>query len=520
MERTGRNDLLLQRMAARTGILSSSIDSIKACLDPFHDTPIDPDGWPDMVTSSSIVQCIKQELSITAPPSTVTNGGTWRVHIFNSPYFNTTFGGNGSQSLTYQQNSSGYNNSVASPTNFNATYVVAGINVVASDSSTGFPTLGQVTFLPAQSSATTQYAEKLTINLAQTVGVCRIFGSGIEVHNTTAELYKGGSVLAYRQPLDDESYQSTITLLRSTTLPSSIAVIPIAAPPVTPAVALNLKNSLQWEAKDGAYQVHALHSPNLPNNGTTFLMPSYYSVSPQDANQVTTGVNSQTLTASYPSGSTPSNVIVDGANQQMWTQFDCSGLWFEGLTAQTTLLLNWNCFIERFPSQLETDLVLVARTSPEYDTQALEFISAASKALPVATMVKNNGLGEWFADVLQAGADYVAPIFNASKHPVLQGIGGALTGGAKMMSTWNKRPKAEKKAINNAAKADIRRMAGGGGKGAKVVKAEAKKEVKKEAKKEVRKELKGSNLLRRQTQINKRAQAKAARNFAKHGWGH
>jgi len=161
--------------------------------------------------------------------------------------------------------------------------------------------------------------------------------------------------------------------------------------------------------------------------------------------------------------------------------------------------------------------VLVARMSPEYDVNALEFISACTKALPVGTMVKNNGLGAWFTDVLQAGADYIAPILGATNHPVAKGIATALTGGAKMMSTWNQKPKGEKKAINNAAKAEIKRLAGGGGKGkAKAVKAE----VKKEAKKEVRKELKGSNLLRRQTQVNKRAQAKAARNFAKHGWGH
>jgi len=217
------------------------------------------------------------------------------------------------------------------------------------------------------------------------------------------------------------------------------------------------------------------------------------------------------LVGTFPVG-TNGNLVVDGANQQMWTQFDCSGLWFEGLTAQTTLLLNWNVFIERFPSQLETDLVLVARSSPEYDVQALEFISAASKALPVATMVKNNGIGEWFSEVLQAGADYIAPILGATNHPVAKGIATALKGGAKMMSTWNQRPKAEKKAINNAAKADIKRMAGGGGgKVAKVVKAEAKKEAKKEVKK-----LEGKpsgKLLRRQRQTN----AKYQKRFAGHG---
>jgi hypothetical protein len=369
----------------------------------------------------------------------------------------------------------------------------------------------QITNLPSQSSSSVSYAEKLTLPLTQSVGVCRVFGSGIEVHNTTAELYKGGSALVYRQPLDDESYQSTITITTPASLPSSISVIPLASPPLSPAVALNLKGSQQWEAKDGVYQVHALHSPNLPNNGTTFLMPSYYSVTPQDASQVTTGVNTQVVPVQFPIG-TAGNVNLNGANQQMWTQFDCSGVWFEGLTAQTTLQLNWNVFIERFPSQLETDLVLVARCSPEYDVQALEFISACSKALPVATLVKNNGLGEWFADVLQAGADYIAPVLGATNHPVAKGIATALKGGAKMMSTWNQRPKAEKKAINNAAKADIKRMAGGGGgKVAKVVKAEAKKEAKKEVKK-----LEGKasgKLLRRQRQTN----AKYQKRFAGHG---
>jgi len=154
----------------------------------------------------------------------------------------------------------------------------------------------------------------------------------------------------------------------------------------------------------------------------------------------------------------PLTVNLSVAPQVFWTEFDISGSYFTGLSLQTTLTVNWNVYVERFPTQLDIDLVLLAAPSPPYDIQALEFISECMRLLPPGVMVAENGLGDWFADVLQTGADYVAPLLANVPHPYAQGISAALTGGAKMVGQFRSKPKAERQAINSAAKKAVKRM--------------------------------------------------------------
>jgi len=116
-------------------------------------------------------------------------------------------------------------------------------------------------------------------------------------------------------------------------------------------------------------------------------------------------------------------------------------------------------YLERFPTQIQQDLVLLAKQSPEYDVMGMELISATMRTMPVATFVGNNSTGSWFSDILQTGADYIAPLLSAMPHPVAKGIGAAITGGATMMKAWNKRPAAERNAINQKTKNHVKGMA-------------------------------------------------------------
>jgi len=93
----------------------------------------------------------------------------------------------------------------------------------------------------------------------------------------------------------------------------------------------------------------------------------------------------------------------------------------------------------------------------------MELISAVGRTMPVATFVGNNSAGSWFADILETGANYVAPLLQAMPHPIAKGIGTAIQGGNTMMKAWFKKPKAERKAINNNTKAAVQRMSSGGG---------------------------------------------------------
>jgi hypothetical protein len=56
MKRTARYDALMSRIAAQSGMEPTSRDSVIANLDPFHDSELDPLGWPDLTTSPSVMQ--------------------------------------------------------------------------------------------------------------------------------------------------------------------------------------------------------------------------------------------------------------------------------------------------------------------------------------------------------------------------------------------------------------------------------------------------------------------------------
>jgi len=319
----------------------------------------------------------------------------------------------------------------------------------------------------------------MTIDPRLNRGAARVFGSGIEVHNTTSALNKQGSVLVYRQPLDDNAFKSVVNLVNPNNfvvvgggggtiqglgIVSGVDTLFTPVPPVSPGQALTLKGSRQWEAADGSYQVHGLHNVQLPCSGSTFTIPSYYPVTPQDTVQFTVGLDNSII-PSTGSGVTS----VTSTPQLFWTEFDTSGVWYTGLSASTTLTINWNVYIERFPTQLDVDLVLLARPSPTYDTKALEFISVCSRLLPPGVMVSDNGTGDWFADLIQTGADYVAPLLKAVPHQYAQMISGGLTAANSIVQSFRSKPAAERAAINNVAKAEIKRIGASGEKKAKKV---------------------------------------------------
>jgi len=81
----------------------------------------------------------------------------------------------------------------------------------------------------------------------------------------------------------------------------------------------------------------------------------------------------------------------------------------------------------------------------------MELISAVMRTMPVATFVGDNSTGSWFSDIIETGAKYLAPILQAAPHPIMKGIGTAISAGHTMMSAWNKKPAAERNAINQRA---------------------------------------------------------------------
>jgi len=252
-------------------------------------------------------------------------------------------------------------------------------------------------------------------------GSFRVVAMGYEVVNTTAELYKGGSVTAYRSPnpitpgvvytttYDPQSIQSQYL-----STPVKFGVIP---PTNLPDAAL-YPNSKTWGATEGIYQIA---TQNSMNNDFISPVPSCAGLlTPSDYTDLENGVGWVTY---LPPMTSASGLAISGISSL--TQplpFDISGCIFAGLSPETSLQVTVRYYFERNPGVSDPNLLVLARPPAAFDPTALEIYSRALDELPVACRFGDNPIGEWFSDVLKAIGDY-APIIGDALGNVIPGAG-------------------------------------------------------------------------------------------------
>jgi len=269
-------------------------------------------------------------------------------------------------------------------------------------------------------------------------GKRRVISKGFEVYNTSAELYKGGTVCVWTSPVPDITDAPTVNFAYANGTSgapgyawASASAIEMEGPPNGTASALLLAGSKQWDATKGCYVPGRLHSEDIPTS-------DYYPVIPIIVdNTWNTQPNAQTARVIVPavtSWTIPDGEAVYGYSSLQMTQFDMTGALFTGLTAQSTLTINWNIIVERFPSNQDLDLVVLAVEPPERDDVAIRFLSHALRELPVGVPVDMNGLGDWFKDAIGTASDFIAPVLSAIPHPAAQGLGMALKVGNSLVN--------------------------------------------------------------------------------------
>jgi len=405
-----RSEQMLKKLGDRLGMTEAGRNWVTLALDPFHDNPVRLDGYPDGSTGNSICQVIKQTMTISAPSGVVSSNKTWDCSIIDWPHVvnanvQQAFNDGGvdppSNCNIYQ---------TASPSGAAAT---GGIMVYAAPSGTQLS--------PSQVGLNVNVTtSQLTLPNTYTVGSHRIISKAFEVHNTSATLYKGGSVLTWRSPVPSTDSTHVFQHVSHTgaTVNSSLPLRTLLyeGPPATTAAALRLPQSKQWSAEDGCYVTSALHSTVLgvENGEPVAIYLSDHTSSPGQPMVTTVGFLSSTVLSG-------SSVPVVSVNKI--SEFDLCGAYFTGLTAQTTLTLNWNVIVERFPSNDDLELVVLANPSPELDEVALKFYSHAMQQLPTGVPVKANGFGDWFKDVVGTASDFIAPVLSAIPHPGAQALG-------------------------------------------------------------------------------------------------
>jgi hypothetical protein len=88
------------------------------------------------------------------------------------------------------------------------------------------------------------------------------------------------------------------------------------------------------------------------------------------------------------------------------------GLYFTGLSEQTTLSVRVRFYIVRIPSINEPDIYNLALPPPKVDRRVWELYAEIVSKLPVACRFDENPLGEWFKDVLGTVARWAPTVGN------------------------------------------------------------------------------------------------------------
>jgi len=383
-------------------------------------------GWPDVQNGASVVSTVKSSLTIRKPEAAP--AGPWSCHIVQWPWLsgNKNAGASGNYAVWSRAGN------------------VLSVNIDAPGNNA--PVGGLVAYyVPegAQLDITlgngTIFLGRIDVPNLYTNGLTRLIGLGHEVHNTTAQINLQGSVTVWRMMTNEN--EKTVWVEKSTA-DDTFCVFDgpfMRGPPQNQTDALLLSGSRQWEAKDGVYSVAAFHSIENP---ATLVSPSAPVIQGQgslDSNGVYAMTN---VYAPLPGpSSVPGNIR--GMTGFRVHNFHMHGEIFAGLSDETVLTLNQNCFLEKFPGPDDKETLPLATLSAEYDPDVLDLYSRLVSDLPVAVPVNENGLGDWFYDAAVNAAKYIGPVLSRMPHPLLSGLGTAVSGMSAVMQA-DKQPKKKK----------------------------------------------------------------------------
>jgi hypothetical protein len=416
MAGVARAESVLNSFARAAHINSDAKQWLMNAIDPCHDRLTKLTGYPDDNQSASVVQRVKQTFTIKAPTNPV-GSGLYDVMILNTPLMNV-------QSLYGMVSQPGSNttivNNVLTYTGGNIFNSWGGLMFIAVPSGTPFTFANIFT----QVVAGTGYVIANGLPVIYSQGASRVVGNAFEACNTTAELTVQGAALVFRQPVQDFEDAGVFSICNqgggSATSYAAVSCLPIPSQPVTQAQAMLLPGSRQWKAKDGCYVVSALNSDRLPPQDLNFTLPLVYQNGSDGSGSGFIGPSTTNAGVSIPG--TPVNFY--GSNKNFWTNFDQSGVIFSGNSVTSTYQVTWVVDVERFPSEQQSDLVVIATPSTVYSPTCIEAYSMIIQDMPVGVPFKENGLGDWFMGAVEKVRDVVMPTIKlaAAKNPMLKSL--------------------------------------------------------------------------------------------------
>lgn len=426
---------VLDKLVGSRSMTQEGMEWLVCATDPFHDDRVRNPGYPDMSTVNSVVQTYTTTTSISAPTGQPSNQ-TWDLHVPFLPFSPSIVASPlpaGLNSVQLQAN--GYMPNQG--TNF---LLYPGFNAI----SCGTP---GTDWYSSSSVSGASNSNIVAIPPKFLSGHARLIGAGLEVVNTTADLYKGGSLTVYRAPScveegivkDKLAYPS----VADAWVPYPVEYISL--PPTTQAEAAIYTDSRTWAAEDGCYVV--VPQVNIDNPFRTFS-PSDVVIKKtldyQSENDWITAGSSKPAWSSVLVGANRS--ITSAGTGSHGLPFENVGTILTGLNPNATIQLSVKYFFERIPSTVEADILGMAQVPPAFDGVAMEIYSRCLAQMPVGVPVSENPLGEWFTGILDTVAS-VAPKIGG----FVSNLGNAISmvGNGQASSTSNATPQRK---MNNQQK--------------------------------------------------------------------
>jgi len=375
----------LDELVAKKCLTADGKDWLISALDPFHDYNHQIAGYPDADCSQTVVSCFNFAAEITAPAA-LADGATWDAHVYSMPL---------AKSSTYTMCSE--DGLWYAATDTANTAPLGLLNVCTAYSGTPLiPTTAPI--------AGKQYRTLPDIGVTDLVsGNSRVIGAGFEITNTTSDLYKQGTLTAYRMPQNPATHSQAVasivysrgymaTGVRLQQVPSGVSD------------ANKMAGSRTWEAKEGAYATiyqSTVHNPLMASSNKFVFVGE-----PQQ----TSSSDSTDMMISSSDHMAPFGDVCFPPDLQKTIPYDTTGVFLTGLSAQTTISVKLKVYVERAPSFQDAILCPLASPSAGYDINALQLYAQLVNCLPCAVRVSENGLGDWWRGILKVVRDVAEPL--------------------------------------------------------------------------------------------------------------
>lgn len=375
-------------------------NTLMLLTDPYHDYNLKAAGYPDGSAIMSAVQRRYDRYTL-ANPFALTAGQTWSFHIYATPlHFRDNFSAASSQGNTITVTTGG--DVMIGPLNIAYfKYDVGGAMIES-----------KVVALGADNPyKNTNEAQIRTVSF------------GYELHNTTAEIQRAGSVTVYRAP---SNYHEVHMYMKEGAIVQPFSATFINQMPHSLGIATNYPNTRTWEAAKGVYSVCLPHptntfSPSLPSN---FILQG--------------GGLANSVVCAYNSSYTTTKASITHS------PLSCTGVFSSRYSAEQTFTLDFRQILEILPGPSDTMDLSFASTCPQLDSTCIKMYKRMYTQIPPGVPVSFNAAGDWVRSIIRI-AKNVLPTLSAFPGPV-----GKIAGIANMVAHSIPVPDTHNRTVTNS----------------------------------------------------------------------